>query len=287
MISIAVIGAGPSGIAATIQLCRYGFNVTLFEKYKVGGLIRNANLIENLPGFPTGISGIEYSKLIENQLYTHKFDFINQEVMSVTYKAQFFHISTNSSSYTFDIVLVASGTIPIKHELDTIHCKKIKYEIESIIDITHCKVVVIGSGDAAFDYSLNLSRKNSITLVNRSANPKCLKLLYERVMRNSRINYMDNTVCNGIFYDDNILEITLSSANKEIRLKPDYIVFAIGRVADTDFINIEESELETLITNKRLFFIGDIKNGIYRQTSIAIADGIKASMEIFEITKQS
>jgi len=48
---VAIIGAGPAGIATAIQLRRYGINPLLFEKEKVGGLLRNANLVENYPGF--------------------------------------------------------------------------------------------------------------------------------------------------------------------------------------------------------------------------------------------
>ncbi|MDP8228420.1 MAG: NAD(P)/FAD-dependent oxidoreductase, partial [Candidatus Electryoneaceae bacterium] len=55
--NVAIIGAGPAGIAAVIQLQRYGVDPVILEKDAVGGLLRSANLIENYPGFPNGISG--------------------------------------------------------------------------------------------------------------------------------------------------------------------------------------------------------------------------------------
>ncbi len=35
---IAVIGAGPAGVACTIQLARFGYYPTLFERGEIGGL---------------------------------------------------------------------------------------------------------------------------------------------------------------------------------------------------------------------------------------------------------
>ncbi|HAZ31590.1 MAG TPA: NAD(P)/FAD-dependent oxidoreductase, partial [Dehalococcoidia bacterium] len=47
---VAIIGAGPGGIAAAIQLKRYGIEPAILEKSHIGGLLVNANLVENYPG---------------------------------------------------------------------------------------------------------------------------------------------------------------------------------------------------------------------------------------------
>ena len=52
-----IIGAGPAGTMAAIQLKRYDIPFVLLEKERVGGLLWNANLVENYPGFPAGVSG--------------------------------------------------------------------------------------------------------------------------------------------------------------------------------------------------------------------------------------
>ena len=54
---VVIIGAGPAGITAAIQLKRYGIPFVLMEKNRAGGLLWNANLVENYPGFPAGVSG--------------------------------------------------------------------------------------------------------------------------------------------------------------------------------------------------------------------------------------
>ena len=54
---VIIIGAGPAGVAAAIQLKRSGLKPIVFEKDRIGGLLANANLVENYPGFPDGLSG--------------------------------------------------------------------------------------------------------------------------------------------------------------------------------------------------------------------------------------
>ena len=63
-----IIGAGPAGITAAIQLKRYSIPFILLEKERVGGLLWNANLVENYPGFPAGVRGPKLIGLIEKQM---------------------------------------------------------------------------------------------------------------------------------------------------------------------------------------------------------------------------
>ena len=64
---VTIIGAGPAGLAAAIQLRRFGVTPLVLEGDEIGGLLRNANLVENYPGFPGGISGLALIRLFERQ----------------------------------------------------------------------------------------------------------------------------------------------------------------------------------------------------------------------------
>ena len=68
---IALIGGGPACATAAIQLVRSGKEVIIIAK-EIGGTIKNANLIENLIGFPEGIKGWEFVNLVKTQLLNNK-----------------------------------------------------------------------------------------------------------------------------------------------------------------------------------------------------------------------
>ncbi len=56
---VIIIGAGPAGLAAAIQLQRQGIPALILERGQIGGLLNNAYWVENYPGFPEGITGAE------------------------------------------------------------------------------------------------------------------------------------------------------------------------------------------------------------------------------------
>ena len=79
-----IIGAGPAGITSAIQLKRSGFNILLIEKNKIGGLLRNANKIENYIGFSDGISAKELIASFGRQLSSFGIKLISGEVYKIT-----------------------------------------------------------------------------------------------------------------------------------------------------------------------------------------------------------
>ena len=68
MDEVLIIGAGPAGIAAAMQLKRYGLDPHIVECSAIGGLLHNANLVENYPGFPGGIPGPKLVSLLKQHV---------------------------------------------------------------------------------------------------------------------------------------------------------------------------------------------------------------------------
>ncbi|MFA6989002.1 MAG: NAD(P)/FAD-dependent oxidoreductase [Candidatus Gastranaerophilaceae bacterium] len=309
MQNVIIVGAGPAGIACAVQLKRFGVECTVFEKNEIGGLVKNANLIENYLGFPFGISGIEYVELIEKQFKRHKINLVNDEILEVKFDKDVFKvISSKSGAYKAEYLVIATGTIPKKfrhaefisashnhgilNAVDgTLPCnsrfarkqeelqvqddvkqymsKKIFYEITDILEIENKIIAIVGAGDAAFDYALNLSKLNKIKIFNRSSKIKALPLLVNRVNQNKNIEYYENTTIKEINLDGGKLKINNNTL-------ADYLVVAIGRMQNDRLLTEELKE------NPNLCMIGDVKNGLLRQTSIASADGLKAAMDIYE-----
>ncbi len=70
----------------------------------------------------------------------------------------------------------------------------------------------------------------------------------------------------------------------------DYIIFATGRRPELSFTDpFIHKHLDELQQDGKLHLIGDVKNDLFRQASIAAGDGIRAAMEIFfnESNKQN
>jgi thioredoxin reductase len=286
MVKIPIIGAGPAGIATALQLKRSGIEPLLLEKNKnrIGGLLVNALLVENYPGFPQGISGEELVKLFEAHLENAGIEVRFEEVIKLDHDGHF-SIRTRQEVFSSQMVVLASGTKPkefvcgVQDEAKN----KIFYEIYPIKGVRDRRVVIVGAGDAAFDYALNLAKRNEVLILNRGEKLKCLPLLHQRAKGSPRIDYRENTVISRIesFRDELLLKCV--TWGKKLTFRADYVIFAIGRVAQLDYLSssLKERQLE-LEEKGLLYMVGDVKRGIYRQTAIAVGDGIKAAMKIYE-----
>jgi thioredoxin reductase (NADPH) len=66
---LAIVGAGPAGLAAAVYAASEGLKTVVLESYAPGGQAGSSSLIENFFGFPTGISGGELTWLAQLQAY--------------------------------------------------------------------------------------------------------------------------------------------------------------------------------------------------------------------------
>jgi thioredoxin reductase len=282
---VVIIGAGPAGLGAAIQLKRYGIEPILLEKEKVGGLLRNANLVENYPGFPEGIPGPELIKLFTRQLENIRIKIQFEEVLELDNRKGVFITNTTQRTIISRFVVIASGTKPRK--LSNLNISKdfenhIFYEVSSLAQVANEKIAIIGAGDAAFDYALNLSKKNEVIILNRESRVKCLPLLFERCIGNKNISYLENIQVKNIVCFDSYLTLTCYDTTSEREIYVSYLLVATGRDPRLDFLSENlKKNLVKLQKSKVLHIIGDVKNDIYRQTAIAGGDGIKAAMEIY------
>jgi thioredoxin reductase len=276
---VAIIGAGPAGIAAAIQLTRSGIKPIIFEQYKIGGLLKNAHWIENYPGFPKGISG--------DSLVRHLYDHIKAWVIKVKMqrvrslkKSQSRYIIRARRIYYADIVIVATGTEPVTPSIDTEpFSDKVLSEIDTLKKTRGRDIVIIGGGDAAYDYALHLSQNNRILVVNRGPGSRALPLLVNRAQNVNTISIMNNVQLANIGSKDGRLQAILKKSDRKQVVTCDNIVFAIGRTPAMDFIS---SQLIRKFPqgDRTLYYVGDVKNGMTRQVAIAVGDGVKAAMKI-------
>jgi len=284
MYNVAVIGGGPAGITASIYLKRAGVDVILFEKEEIGGLLLNAHLVENYPGFPKGISGKKLCKLFEEHLKKLNIRTIFEDVKNIEIEKNCFILSSQKGDTKFKTVILATGTIPQIIGIDgeqVLSGKLVFYEIKDLLPKLKPKniVIVIGSGDAAFDYSLNLADNDIlIELYYRSKKPKCLELLEEKVKQCSKIKCHSNLEPIQLIENQGKPEVTFKSVitSKVSKMKSDFVLIACGRKPNRDLLKKELKK-----NNIPGFYIaGDIKTGRFRQVGIAVGDGIHAAMNV-------
>ncbi len=285
---VVIIGAGPAGLAAAMQLKRQGIDPVVLERNRIGGLLLNANWVENYPGFVDGISGPDLVALFNDQAERLGVEVEQEEVLSVVFEANSFRIATNRREIKAHLLVAGSGTKPKEIEQDLISedvGNSLHYEVYPLIGEKNKDIVIIGAGDAAFDYALNLSATNRVTILNRGSEIKALPLLFDRILVNNAIRYLTDTEIKGVTKTKSgKLDVYIEGTSPEQVIECDYLLAAIGRVpeysfADPSIIN----ELENLMKDQKLFLIGDLQNGSFRQTTIAVADGIRTAMIIAQI----
>lgn len=273
--SVAVVGAGPCGVAAAIQLKRTGVPVMLFEKREVGGLLHNANLVENYPGIPGGLPGPSFCQRLAQHLKTAGVIPVRDEVVSI--EAGFKLKTGSGRSVQALAVIVATGTVPVRGllpEEESLAGKRIFFEVREVLSgAKGRRAAVLGGGDAAYDYALNLASKDYTVFVLQRGAPRCLPLLEERVRGHDAITVIQGI--DGLALRDG--EKWLAIELKGERLDVDFLLVACGREPADALLH--EKDLPGL------FLGGDLVRGSLRQAGIAVGDGLAAAMKAARYVK--
>jgi thioredoxin reductase (NADPH) len=288
---VAVIGAGPAGLAAAMQLARMGISARLLERADPGGLLLNAHWVENYPGFPDGLSGPDLARLMRRQAESFGALLTKDEIVSIVDERKVFRIKGRARNYLARRIVLASGTKarrPDGCEIPPEMEGRVHTEVVALREASGLRVAVVGAGDAAFDYAIGLSERNDVTLLKRGAEDRCLPLLRKRAAKNACIDIRDHV---------NVLRLAPAPSGgasvcgtwkgSNFRLDVDAVIFAVGRDPETGCLSRELLEnIPALCASGRLFPAGDVQNGLCRQASIAAGDGMRAAMEIHRLMKE-
>ncbi len=273
----AVIGGGPAGMMAAIQLKRSGENVVLFEKNELGGLLRNATWVENYLGFPEGITGGELVKHFIEHLNSHNVPVIHSAVKEIQKQE---HVSLITENETFQVcsVILATGTTPKKLNFPGEEdATRLFYER---VDFFHSpiykdlkKVIIIGGGDVGFDSALNLKSQGIDSIILTRGKLCCLPLLKERAEKEN------------IKFHEDIQFQEIKSQNDNITVICDGAEFTGDAILVTIGRNPSVIKMEHLGEDEGIFFTGDVKNGIKRHVQIATGDALTTALNVIEFLK--
>lgn len=283
-----VVGAGPAGLAAAIYLQRAGMSPLLIEKGEPGGLLREANLVENYPGFPGGIRGAEIAALMVKQALRVGVTVAKERAETIGLRKGRFVVRTDKQERVSRTLIIATGTRPKPMRLkglSTVTGRRLFFGIDSIpsIGLRDSLVLVVGGGDAAFDYGLNLRSKGCGVIILTRSPPRCLPLLRTRARQagiDVRIGFVPKSVCER----NGRVVLGCMHGSRLVELKGDYVLVACGREPNLDILLESDMDVSTAIggtpmTNvPGLFMVGDVVRKGCRQTGIAVGDGILAAM---------
>lgn len=288
MIPVAIIGAGPAGIAAAIQLQRSGIEFLLLEKNRIGGLLNEANLVENYPGIPNGVPGRTLTARLKRQLSAAGINIEKAQVRCLAYHDGCFMIQTEKQTIRAVKVILACGTLPLPPGPPLDQLQPQERIFNSVLPLLKSKqkiITIIGGGDAAFDYALNLAGKNKVHILYRSNKPLCLPILFSRCRQHPNIIIHENSRLTNAMTNEGATEIILKTldplSGQKNEIVCHLILTAIGRVPALHFLDtVLRADSAELQLQKKIFLAGDVGNGRFRQAAIAAADGLRAAMEI-------
>jgi len=285
---IAIIGAGPAGMACALQLRRMGLEPVIFERENPQSMLRMANWVDNYMGFPEGIRGEELFRNFQEQLERFQLERVYKEVRNVVLYEDHFLIDTYDENYLSSVLVLTCGTRPKKTVIPAWNEaveKYLYYDISEIPLQGDLSIGIIGIGDAAFDYALNLNKRgHQVKIFGRSELIGANKALMEQFKRSEGIDLNLNYMLTSV---DELIEGKIRCRFKKnedmVEHNLDCLIFATGREANLDFLDEGIlDKMEELREKKILFLAGDVINGDYRQTAIATGDGIRVAMEIFQ-----
>jgi thioredoxin reductase (NADPH) len=162
---VAVVGAGPAGLAAAVYAASEGLSTLVLESIAPGGQAGTSSKIENYLGFPTGISGQALAGRAQSQ--AQKFGArlaIARSVTGIDCSGQPYRLQLDGAEYVkARAVVVASGARYRKLDLPDYD----KYEGHGIhyaataMEAQLCageEVAVVGGGNSAGQAAVFLSR---------------------------------------------------------------------------------------------------------------------------------
>ena len=110
ILPVVMIGAGPSALAAAIYTTREAIDTTLYEKGVVGGLAAITDQVDNYPGFPEGIAGMQLADQLQKQAERFGAKIEYGDVSSLRHEDGLNVLTVDGKTIYARAVLIATGS---------------------------------------------------------------------------------------------------------------------------------------------------------------------------------
>lgn len=289
-----IVGGGPAGLSAGLYASRSRLDTLLIEKAGLGGQILNAEMVENYPGFPQGISGSELGALIAQQATKYGLPTAFAEVQGIEIRGGEKIVSTSEGQYRAKAVIIAGGSEHSKLGVpgeDEFTGKGVSYCAMCDGAFFRDQVVaVVGGGNVALNDALFLTRfASKVIVIHRRDQLRATRILQDKAFANSKIEFLWDTVVDSIIGGKLVREIRLRNVKtgKGSSLDVSGVFAAVGLRPNTDYLKglltLDEAgfisvngQVETGVPG--VFAAGDIRAGSIRQVVSAAGDGATAAV---------
>lgn len=299
VLDVLTVGAGPAALSAAIYTTREDLKTVLYEKGVIGGLAAVTDWVDNYPGFPKGIAGLELADGLTLQAERFGAKIEIGEVTGLKRDGDHVLVETTDGPVLARTVLVATGSdykklgIPGENE----------YYARGVHYCATCdgafyrdkKLVVVGGGNSAVQEAIFLTKFAShIDLLVRSKISASDILQEELKKHQDKITVHLGVTTDEIIGEDNkVVKVagTNTATNEKVEVITDGVFVFVGLLPNTGFLNgaLELDQVGLIKTDARLatsmkgvFAAGDVRSGATMQIASAVGEGATAALMIRE-----
>jgi thioredoxin reductase (NADPH) len=304
---VAIVGAGPAGLAASVYAASEGLSVLVLDCRSRGGQAGASARIENYLGFPTGISGQALMARAANQAQKFGVEMaIPDEVASVqasdgSSPGQFVLKLSNNETARARAIIIASGAryrrIALPN-LDAFESSSVHYWA-SPLEGKLCggqEVALVGAGNSAGQATVYLaSQAAKVWLIVRGADltASMSRYLVDRISGLANVEVLLRTQVTGLEGADGMMQAIRwrhGPSGEEVRRDMRHLFLFIGADPNTDWLagagvaldprgfvltgpdaGPNHRQLET--TCPGIFAIGDVRSGSTKRVAAAVGEG--------------
>jgi len=295
--NVIVIGSGPAGYTAALYAARAELKPLVFEgSVTAGGALMQTTEVENFPGFADAVMGPELMDSMRKQAERFGAELLSDDVIEVDLAATPKVIKTDSETYLAHAVIIATGSrykelgVPGEKELGG-HGVSWCATCDGFFFRGH-DIAVIGGGDSAMEEATFLTRfGKSVTVIHRRDALRASKIMQDRALANSKINFLWNSEVAEVLGSDKVtgLRIRSTKDGTEDVLPVTGVFVAIGHDPRSDlftgqlatdpdgYLLVDQPSTRTAIEG--VFACGDVVDRTYRQAVTAAGTGCAAALD--------